>query len=249
MMHNPFQSYQTDPTLAAYAGFSSPYGLQTPQVNPSVNPIAAALGAACSTSGLSPLGQTGYAGMQGYGGIHPQQLLQLASLLASQAGIPQAYGIPNPYVSAFQNPWIGQQNPLLTAGIQNPLLQNPLLQNPLLQNPLLQNPLLTAVLQNPLLAASLQNPQVGHHHLGQLGGQFGPQQYSPFGQQLGSPFGQQIGSPFGQQQFSPYGQIGTLAPQTWVGQGGLGSQINPLIAQQLASRLFQTPGLTPWAGF
>jgi hypothetical protein len=205
MMHNPFQSYQTDPTWGAYAGvanpFTSPYAAMQPSVtNPAtLNPLASALGMSCPTTGLSQLGLTGYTGIPSYGSIHPQQL-QLASLLTSQQGaIPQIFGqnplLQNPY-AVVQNPWItgGLQNPLFTAGLQNPLL--------------------TAGLQNPLVNPFVQQ-QLGlqpfQHSLLQQIGQGSPygQQGSPYGQQ-GSPFAQ-IGSPFGQYG-SPYGQI---APQSW----------------------------------
>ena len=230
MMHNPFQSYQTDPTAAAYAGIGNPFSLpftamQTTGTNPAaLNPLATALGL-CQTAGVSPLGQTGYSGMPNYGNIHPQHL-QLASLL-TQAGIPQGFGQnpignwQNPYAATVQqNPWIasGQQNPILSTVLQNPLIAAGL-QNPLYAG--LQNPLVAAALQNPLLAVALQNPylnpmlaqQQGISSLfgqqgspyGQTGSPFG-QQGSPFGQQ-GLPFGQQ-GSPFGQQG-SPFGQQGS----------------------------------------
>lgn len=300
MMHNPFQSYQTDPTLAAYAGITNP--LATMQT---INPITSVLGGSSPFGSLSQLGQTGFPGTSGQQGLNPQQL-QLASLLASQASIPQMFGQShlgqNPY-NLGQNPWITGglqnplQNPLLTAGLQNPLLTAGL-QNPLLTAGL-QNPLLTAGLQNPLLTAGLQNPllnpwlqqqfglqpfQHSHHQqFGQGLQQFGQTPYgqtSPYGQ-IGSPYGQQGlpfgllqtlqqqqplqayspyqqfghgGSPFQQQLGQPYGQIGSpLLPQSWIGQGGqFGAggqgigQIHPLIAQQLAARAFQSPGMTPW---
>jgi len=118
MMHNPFQSYQTDPTLAAYAGMGNPFSLpynamQSPVTNPAtLNPLAAAAGVNCPFTGASQLGQAGYAGIPNYGSIYPQQL-QLSSWLTPQSGIPQGIGPnlganwQNPYtVSAFQNPWI-----------------------------------------------------------------------------------------------------------------------------------------------
>jgi len=232
MMHNPFQSYQTDPTLGAYAGMANPFSLpytamQTSLTNPATfNPLASALG---PVGGLSQLGQTGYAGIPNYGNIYPQQL-QLASLLTSQASIPQVFGQgpwQNPY--AVQNPWItgGMQNPLLTAALQ-------------------QQPLL-----NPILAQQFGlQPMQPYSPYQQIG------QGSPFGQQV-SPFGQQS-SPYAQQQCSPYGQIGLpLAPQSWVGQagpfgGGQGfGQVHPLLAQQLlaqqlGARGLHSQGITPW---
>jgi hypothetical protein len=270
MMHNPFQSYQNDPTLAAYAGitnpFSSPFtAMQTSVTNPvTLNPLASALGGTCPLGGMSQLGQTGYAGIPAYGSIHPQQL-QLASLLATQTGIPQVFGQSpiwqqqNPY-AGVQNPWItgGLQNPLLTAGLQNPILAG------------LQNPLLTAGLLNPILSQQQFGNPIGsqfglqpfqsyspYQQVGQLspfGQQVSPygQQVSPYGQQgipfglQGSPF-TQVGSPFAQHGL-PYGQIGSpLAPQSWVGQGP--GQIHPLVAQQLAARAFYSQGISPWVGF
>ena len=257
MMHNPFQSYQTDPTLAAYAGmvnpFSSPYtGMQNPVTNPAtLNPLTSALGVSCPVGGLSQLGQTGYAGIPNFGNIHPQQL-QLASLLTPQASSPQLFGQSpwqNPYaVSSFQNPWItgGLQNPLLTAGLQNPLLSAGL-----------QNPLLNPILAQQQFGLQPLQAHVPYQQIGQ--GMFGLQgspyasQVSPYGSQV-SPYAQ-IGSPFGQQG-SPYGQIGSpLAPQSWVGQAGpfggvpAFGQIHPLLAQQLAARAFHAPGISPWTGF
>jgi hypothetical protein len=277
-MHNPFQSYQADPTLAAYAGMTTPFsvpypGVQTSLANPALtNPaalhaLASALGASCATTGLSQLGQTGYAGIPSYGNIHPQQL-QLASLLTQQGGIPQVFGqnpmLQNPYT--VQNPWItgGLQNPLATAGLQNPLVTAGLQQHPLL---------------NPILAQQqfgqpfgLQQPLPAYSPYQQIG-QISPfaQQGLPFAQQQGLPFGQpglpygqpglpygpqispfaQIGSPFAQHGL-PYGQFGSpLAPQSWVGQGGPfgGGQIHPLLAQQLVARAFHTPGIPSWTGF
>jgi len=247
MMHNPFQSYQTDPTLAAYAGMGNPFSLpynalQNPLTNPAttLNPLAAAAGVTCPM-GASQLGQTGYAGIPNYGSIHPQQL-QLSSWLTPQSGIPQGIGSnlaanwQNPYaVSAFQNPWI-------TAGLQNPILAA-----------VLQNQLLTSGLQNPLLTNlqnQLVNPMAAQQHFvqalfGQQGlpyGQFGSPfaQQSPYGQ-TGSPFGQQspygqTGLPFGQQ--SPYSQIGALfgqqSPYSQIG-ASFGQQVSPY--GQLGSQL------------
>jgi len=107
-----------------------------------------------------------------------------------------------------------------------------------------QNPLLAALVNNPLLSAGFHGQHYGQQHFGQQ--QFGQQ---PFGQQQ---FGQQ---PFGQQQFgqqpyspyqqagqfgSPFGQTGyPLAPQSWIGQGGL-------FNSQWGARPFQGQGLTPW---
>jgi hypothetical protein len=145
------------------------------------------------------------------------------------------------------------QNPLL----QNPLLQNPLLQNPLLQNPLLQNPLQqNPVQQNPLLQHPFVNPiqaQLQAHaqqlalqaYAAQAGG------ISPYG--VGSPY-THMGSPFTQPGLTPGQGIPPLAPQTWVGQGagigyGQGQPIQQHPLAQVLGRGFQSPGISPWAGF
>jgi hypothetical protein len=223
MMHNPFQSYQTDPTLAACAGIASAFGLQPGNLQATANnpatlhPLAAALSA--MNPGISQLGQTGYGGIPNYGNIHPQQL-QLASLLTSQAGIPQAFGTN----LGLQNPY--QQNPYQ----QNVYPQNPYSVSPF-QNPLtaLQNPWITGGLQNPILSA-LQNPwlnpMIGQHQhpMGLQGTQLG-QPYSPYLQQFGqqSPF-QQQGSPFGQQ--APFQQQSPFAQHSFFGQ-----QLSPFVQQ------------------
>ena len=208
MMHDPFQTYSM---LGAYPGFTSALG-----VNPAaLNPLA---------GGISPFGQQ--QGIQGYGGVNPQQLqqqqlqqqlqqlqqqqlqqhllqqqLQLAAILA-QATNPQLAGVT------------GWNNPLATIGLQ-------------------QNPLISQVLQNPLL-----NPILAQHYQQQ-------QQYPQIGLGGGSPFGQ-IGSPFGQTGYP-------LAPQSWIGQQGLGvgspfGQGHPLLSQ-LGGRGVQGHGMSPWSGF
>jgi hypothetical protein len=254
MTYDPYQTY---PALGQYYGMTSPIGSPYGgQQNSGLNP---------AFSGIPQTGQPSYPGVNAQGGINPQQL-QLASLLASQAAIPQLAGI---------SPW--------TTGLVNPLLAA------ILQN---HNPLLAAVLQNPqlnpILAAyghSIGSQQFGNQPnsvYGQTGSPYGQQTGSPYGQQtgspygqqtgspygqfgspygqqtgspfgqFGSPYGQQYGSPYGQQQFgSPYGQIGSpLAPQSWVGQGGSfgGQQFgqgNPL-QSQFGVRPFQTSGISPW---
>jgi hypothetical protein len=263
MTYDPYQTY---PAVGQYYG--SPYtGLQTAALNPAllINPLAAALGVTSNpvTGGIPQAGQSSYPGYPTQGGINPQQL-QLASLLASQAAIPQLLGI---------SPWAtGLANPLLAAALHN------------------NNPLLTAILQNPqlnpILAASSHSmgSQFGYQPnsiygqqfgspfgqggspYGQIGSPYGQQTGSPYGQQTGSPYGQQTGSPYGQQTGSPYGQMGSpygqqfgspygqigsqLAPQSWIGQGGPfgGQQFgqgNPL-QSQFGTRPFQTPGISPW---
>lgn len=231
MMHNPFQSYHTDPTLAAYAGITNPFGLpttalQTAAGNPAaLNPLAATLGMISPLAGIGQLGQTGY------------------------PGIPPIYG-QNPGITG-QSPYIGQ-NPF----VQNPYLQNPYLQNPYGQSQFGQNPLHSVGLQNPILSA-LQNPwlsailaQQQNPWLNPLLTQQHAHQQGLFGSQQGSPYGQ-----FGYGQ-SGYGQSGfPLAPQSFLGQGAFGGtqalgQIHPLAAQQFAQqcalRALQSQGQSPW---
>jgi len=186
------------------------------------------------TGGISPFGQQG---IGGYGGIHPQQL-QLATMLA-HATNPQLLGltggIHNPIAS------IVQQNPVVQA-LQHQLIQQSL-QNQLVQQAL-QNPLVSQVLQNPLVSQSLQNPL-----LNPIVSQYYQSQYPQIGWGGQSPFGQ-IGSPFGQTG-SPFGQ---LAPQSWIGQQGMGGGSpfgygHPLLSQWGGGRGIQGHGITPWAGF
>ena len=170
MTYDPFQTY---PTLGAYSGVATPFGMpynpltQTQGINPAMgmNPQFGQQGQG---------GIPGYGASPGYGGIHPQQLQQLqqvqqlqqlAAALASQIGAQQ-----------WQHPYANLQNPLLTGLLQNPQTgfpQNPL-QNPLLQNPLLQNPLL-----NPILAQTSpfgQQQQLSpYQQIGQFGQQLQPQ--------------------------------------------------------------------------
>jgi len=80
----------------------------------------------------------------------------------------------------------------------------------------LQNPLLAAS-GNPLIAAGLHSQVPGPYGVPQFGLQ-SPSLYPQLGQ-MGSPFGQ-IGFP--------------LAPQSWIGQGGL------------IPRPFQAQGPSPW---
>ena len=91
-------------------------------------------------------------------------------------------------------------------------------------------------LQNPLLAASVLNPLLTAGLHAQAAGPYGaPSPYPQLGQ-VGSPFGQ-IGFP--------------LAPQTWIGQGGmLGAVqgVGPLhpLQPQFIPRPFQAQGISPW---
>jgi hypothetical protein len=103
------------------------------------------------------------------------------------------------------------------------------------------------ILQNPLLAAFIQN-QIQNQIIAALQQQqLQQQQQNPFV----NPFvaQQQYGNPFAQQ----FGQS-SLAPQSWVGQGGqpggaqaLGQQLHPLLAQ-LAARSIYGPSV-PWGTY
>lgn len=230
MMHDPTQAYST---LGAYSGatpFGLPYGaLQTPGINPAIaHQWAQAMGISPAFSGYQHPAQVGLTGgWQNPFGQNP-------------------FGQVNPLTQ-------GIQNPLLYAALQNPQVQHALLQNPLLQNPLLQNPWLQ---QNPLLQNPFINPiqaQLQAHaqqlalqaYAAQAGG------ISPYGG--GSPYAQ-MGSPFAQPGLTSGQGISPLAPQTWVGQaGGIGYGQGQSIQQhplaQILGRGFQSPGISPWAGF
>jgi len=147
------------------------------------------------TGGISQLGQPAYGGLQSQSGISPQQL-QLASVLASQAAIPQLLGVP-PIAAAFNNPVL---------------------------HAVLQNPVLAAALQNQLTVALQQiAQQAGSQYGPQAGSPFGQQPGSPWGQQqqIGSPFGQ--GLPLAPQSWvgqngilgggQPFGQVHPLLAQ------------------------------------
>jgi hypothetical protein len=170
-----------------------------------------------------PYGVTPHLGQQQsapmFGGIHPQQ--QLQAILASQMLHPLA-------LAAIAGGWQHQMGggPQAFGGQHNPMLT-------------MQNPLLNPILAQQYYSSLYQQPT----HTGSPFGQFG----SPFGQG-GSPFGQG-GSPFGQIG-SPFGQTGyPLAPQTWIGQTGLGGGYgqNPLLASLIGRGYGQ--GSLPWGGF
>lgn len=239
MTHDPFQ---TIPTLGSYAGMMGsalPYGApQTPAINPAaaLNALAASLNlsAMAQAGGASQLGQHGYPGHAGQSGLGLQQ--QLAPAFLSQPAFPQPQGL-QALATSFQNPLLASvlSNPLVLASLQNPAVSS----------------ILAAL-------ASSSSPQLGwqqqqqYPQIGQNNSPF-PQMGGPFGGQAGSPFGQQFGGGFGQFG-SPYSQIGSpfaLAPQSWIGQGGLYGgaqqfgQINPLLSQW-SGRPFQASGISPW---
>lgn len=192
---------------------------------------------------------------QTYSGINPLATLNPWTVAALQAGVP--YGVA-PHLGQQQGiPMFGGVHPqqqlqaMLASQMLHPLAlaaigagwqhqlggQQPFggQHNPLLT---MQNPLLNPILAQQYYSSLYQQPT----HIGSPGGQFG----SPFGQT--SPFGQ-IGSPFGQIG-SPFAQTGyPLAPQTWIGQTGLGGGYgqNPLLAS-LAGR-GHGQGPSPWGGF
>jgi len=170
-------------------------------------------------------------------GINPATTLNPLAATLGLPSIPQMGGIPQPGYG--QQPW--QQQPYGQQQLygQQPFGQNlgqgfigPQLQLASALSSLgLQHPLLASLLSNPLIAAGL--------HQSALGSYIGPQ----LGLQPNSQMGQ-IGSQFGQ---APP----PLAPQSWVGQGGMfgGGQgfgaIHPLLSQ-LAARPFQAQGFSPW---
>lgn len=194
MMHDPFQSYST---LGANPGITGALGL---------NPLGFG-----QLGGFSPFGQQfGQQQGMGQGGIHPQQLQQqlqhqlqqqLLQHQLQQLQLATLLAQTNPHVLGLSQFAGGWHNPIASIGLQNPVLSQ-----------ILQNPYASQILQNPLVSQQLLNP---------LAAQYYPQQYpqiglggqSPFGQ-IGSPYGQ-IGSPFGQ-------SLHSLAPQSWIGQQGLG---------------------------
>jgi hypothetical protein len=155
------------------------------------------------------------------------------------------YGVPSPFGLQYPSPQPSAINPIVAAlnailGL-SPMAQgagipqagpSPYGMNPIQSfiNPqqlqqvsllALQNPLLAAsLLSNPLIAAGLHSQAPGPYGVPQAGFQ-SPSPYTHG--QMGSPFGQ-IGFP--------------LAPQSWIGQGGLQPQLIP--------RPFQAQGPSPW---
>jgi len=240
-MHDPFQNYAT---LGSYYGMPTPglpylAALQASGINPAtaINPLAATMG----LPSIAQMGGIPQTGQQGYGQQPWQQPFGQQQLYGQQPyGQQQLYG-QQPY---GQQQLYGQQpfgqNP--GQGFINPQLQLALASQAQAAIPQLlglsslgfQHPLLASLLSNPLIAAGLHPSAIGSY----IGPQLGLQPHSPYSQ-IG-----QIGSPFGQ---TPY----PLAPQSWVGQGGMfgGGQgfgaIHPLLSQ-LSGRPFQAQGLSPW---
>jgi len=185
----------------------------------------------------TPIGMLYLAALQA-SGINPATALNPLAATMGLPSIPQMGGIPQTGQQGYgQQPW--QQQPWQ----QQPWQQQPFGQNPgqsfigphlqlasALSSLGLQHPLLASLLSNPLIAAGLHQSALGS---------YGPQ----LGLQPNSQMGQ-IGPQFGQ---APY----PLAPQSWVGQGGIfgGGQgfgaIHPLLSQ-LAARPFQAQGFSPW---
>lgn len=165
-------------------------------------------------------------------GMNPLAAIQ--PLAAATLGLPQAYA-PQPFISPQQSylqQLYPQQLQLVSALAQQALIPQILSQHALGISPLagIPNPIAAALLANPLIAAGLQS---------QYGGQMFPQQHSPYSQLGQGGFQGAAGYP--------------LAPQSWIGPGGIGlpgglqgyGQVNPLLAH-LAARALQGQGASPW---
>ena len=242
-MHDPFQTYAT---LGSYYGMPTPIGLPYAALQASgINP-ATALNPLAATMGLPSIAQMGGMGQQGYGQQPWQQPFGQQSFGQQPYG-QQPYGQQQLYGQQpfGQNPGQGLIGPQLqlAAALASQAQQAAIPQLLGLQSLGFQNPLLASLISNPLIAAGLHPSALGSY----IGPQLGFHQHSPFSQlaQLGQ-LGQlgQIGSPFGQPNYP-------LAPQSWIGQGGMlgGGQgfgaIHPLLSQ-LSGRPFQAQGISPW---
>ena len=160
-------------------------------------------------------------------------------------GISPAFAGQHPAQLGLTGGW---QNPL-TQGIQNPLvytaLENPLFQHALLQNSLLQNPLQHPFI-NPIQAQLQAHAQqlALQAYAAQAGG------ISPYGGV--SPYVQMV-SPFIHPGLTSGYGTSPVAPQTWVGQGGIGygqgQSTQPYPLAHVFGHGFQSPGISPWAGF
>lgn len=121
--HDPFQAYQT---LGAFGGGVTPYGLPYAGIHPSALAMQQLTNPGIGGYGHYPQQLQGFPQQQSQG--YPQQLQGVAG----QQGPWQQFQGYNP-LAALQNPLqhhqlshLGLQNPMLTAGLQNPLL-NPIL--------------------------------------------------------------------------------------------------------------------------
>jgi hypothetical protein len=132
-MHDPFQTYANQPytnqpyTNQPYTNMAAPYG--APYYGASINPLAALGLSQGNPTTINPITGVPQTGQQGYG-LHPAQNFinpqQLQLALASQAAIPQLFGI-SPLAAGLQNPMVAAllSNPLIAAGIQSQFGQQP----------------------------------------------------------------------------------------------------------------------------
>jgi hypothetical protein len=187
---------------------------------------------------------------------------QFNAALGANAGIANPFHTP---FTALQNSAINPQtvnpatgwNPGIPQIVAGGQFGHPGI-NAFPQTALFQNPSLMSGLQPGVLQNSPQNPFV-QQLAAQLAQHILAQQLAA--QQIAAQLGQQTGAqlPFGQigLQGSPYGQngYGQMAPQSWVGQGGVPgvAQANPILLAQLTARAMQaqgfSPPLNPGAGF
>ena len=188
--HDPFQAYQT---LGAFGGGVTPYGLPYAGIHPSAFAMQPLANPGIGGYGHYPQQLQGFPQQQSQG--YPQQL----------QGFPQqqSQGYPQQLqgVAGQQGPWHQFQgwNPLAAA------LQNPI-QHHQLSHIALQNPMLTAGLQNPLLNPILayqawqQQQTPFTYPLAPQSFLGGPGMGQPYGQPLPG-----IGQPYGQ--INPLAQL------------------------------------------
>ena len=168
---------------------------------------------------------------------------QTYSMLGAYPGTTAALGLNpaalNPLAGGISP--FGQQSGIGLGGLIPQQLQQQQLQQQQLQQHLLQQHLLQHLQQQQLQLAAIlaQNPLLNPI----LAQHYQQQQYPQIGYGGVSPFSQ-VGSPFGQTGYP-------LAPQSWIGQQGVGSpfgQGHPLLSQ-LGGRGIQGHGFSPWSGF